>query len=128
MTAREEIADIYGRVGDLFHRLAALYHETAGLPGPPGQVRVYAAPPPPVPDPHEEPDNVNATGMDGRDYYDWVMGQPAASVLRRRLQDMGKAKGWGWDLKKWTVQQVAESRQLKDAKMPSDGARRKAVR
>ena len=128
MTTREEIADIFGRLGDHFHRLAVLYQPPPAPPGgkvPPPPIPATRDQPPAAHQVHEEPANVQAgdDGMDGRAYYLDIKGDQATL---RRVQAIGKSIGYGWQVSGWTPEMVADVRRRLEAKMPGGPVRRAA--
>lgn len=100
MTTREEIADIFGRMGDLCHRLAVLYRETAPPP------RAPAAPPPPAGD--DEPPDVQADDerppADGRQLLGWANRQ--VPDARPAILNWGARQGIREKVVNWRPDQV----------------------
>jgi hypothetical protein len=120
MTPREEIADIFGRIGDLCHRLAVLYQVSTLPPldggghGPPSLASVRS------PDPHDEPANVNAATpadcplRNGGALYGWARDHD----LVKRVSTLGTAWNYPGKITDYDRDQVAAVWQAIVAKAP----------
>ncbi len=76
---------------------------------PPRESEDDEAPPPPKP-PRPAPKPANNTGgpMTGSQLLDWVNGHPDKQAALKRVQSTGKRLGYGWQVKTWKPQEVAD--------------------
>ncbi len=66
------------------------------------------APHPPKPHPPRAANGTAAGPMTGGQLLDWVNGHPDKQAALKRVQSAGKRLGYGWQVKMWKPQQVAD--------------------
>lgn len=114
----------YNIVVDVPDELVKLIESGAAIL-PPGLIQAAPVNPPPAPprepgdDPlepeHRAPATARANGqaearrrMSGNELLGWIGDQPDAQDLLKLAQKLGKSRGYGWQIKTWTHDQVAD--------------------